>query len=78
MPLNDSEGRERTAEPAEITRDFTQNDSAQEEIVTPIEAELEEEVEREFEKPRVHKNAIVSVNGEDVDKVSIPAHDRAA
>ncbi|WP_041855929.1 hypothetical protein [Candidatus Korobacter versatilis] len=76
MPLNDSEGVERAERGPEENREFT--DSA-EEIVTPIEAEIEEEAEREFDKPPVHQKAIVSVNGEDVgDEVPITSHDRAA
>jgi len=78
MPLNDSEGMEGTARPAEPMRDSEQIAEAQEEIVTPIDAEIEEEVEREFEKPSTHTKPIVSVNGEDVADVPIAPHDRAA
>ena len=55
-----------------------QVEPAQEDIVTPIEAELQNEVERQFEHPTAHKKAIVSVNGEDVGEIRITVHDRAA
>ncbi len=77
MPLNDSERMERTEQEPGPKRDKIQVDLAQEEIVMPIEAEIEEEVEREFEKPPAHKKAIISVNGEDIDEVPV-THDRVA
>lgn len=52
------------------------------EIVTPVEAEVQEQAEREFETerkiPRSCKKAIVSVNGEDVEQVPLPDHERVA
>ncbi len=78
MPLNDSTGMEETGRDPVAQRERPQSETAEEEIVTPIEAEIEEEAEREFENPPAHKVAIVSVNGEDVGEVPIAAHDRAA
>jgi hypothetical protein len=74
MPVEDSEGLETQSEPA--PQPVSQS-AAAEEIVTPIEAEIQDRVEREFEKPS-QKKAIVSVNGEDVGESSIANHGRAA
>ncbi len=52
--------------------------ATQEEIVTPIEAEIQARVETDFEKPLPGKKAIISVNGEDVAELPAPTHDRAA
>ncbi len=69
MPSHDSKPKENAARDAE---------GPPEEIVTPIEAEIQRRVEQEFRHGAVHKKAIVSVNGEDVGEDPIATHDRAA
>jgi GTP cyclohydrolase III len=70
MPLKDSLQSEKT------DREDIHN---AEEIETPIEAGIQAQAEREFEKiPASCRKAIVSVNGEDVDEVPLVKHHRAA
>ena len=74
MPRNDSPKIEQTERDPEAPQPATNS----EEIVTPVEADIQARVERDFNNPPLHKKAIVSVNGEDVDEVPASAHDRAA
>jgi hypothetical protein len=57
-------------------------ESSAEEIVTPIEAGAQAQAEHEFETQRKIPDdcrcAIVSVNGKDVDQVTLSNHHRAA
>lgn len=83
MPFNDSPRLEKpAAEPDRVLREETGPSSEAEEIETPIEAEAQAKAEHEFENerkiPTTCRKAIVSVNGKDVDEVSLPAHERAA
>lgn len=81
MPLHDSMQSERSVSADRKAKNVPQNLPA-EDLVTPIEAEIEEDAQREFENEREFaepvKTGIVSVNGEDVDHVQLKRHDRAA
>lgn len=81
MPLQDSKQSERSVRSDREPSDVPQSLPA-EDLVTPIEAEIQEDVEREFENerefPEPVKTGIVSVNGEDVDEVHLKRHERAA
>jgi hypothetical protein len=76
MPPKDSDRSERTE------GENTPEVSTQDEIVTPIEAEIQAKAKHEFETERKIpvscKTAIVSVNGEDVAEVPLAIHERAA
>ena len=82
MPLEDSERLKNTENEQEPLREEPQFPATGEEIVTPIEADAQAAAEHEFhterKTPHSCQTAIVSVNGEDVDKVPLESHDRAA
>jgi hypothetical protein len=82
MPLEDSERPKDIENEQRRLREDTSFPASGEEIVTPIEADAQETAEREFhserQTPLSCRTAIVSVNGEDVDKVPLETHDRAA
>jgi hypothetical protein len=82
MPLEDSERLKNTENEQDPLREEAQFPATGEEIVTPIEADAQQQAERQFhtqrKTPPSCKTAIVSVNGEDVDKVPLESHDRAA
>ena len=75
MPMENSK---RLMQQSAPTRQDSPPGDASEEIVTPIEAEIQNHVEREFERTPLKKKAIVSVNGHDVADVPVSNHDRAA
>ena len=82
MPAEDSQQLKNTEDAEDPLREDGSFPASEEEIVGPIEADAQEEAEREFHNERKTppscKTAIVSVNGEDVAKVPLEAHERAA
>ncbi len=85
MPFNDSlrsEKPDSAVEANQVPLREDTNPAEPEEIETSIEAEAQAQAKHEFETqrqiPDSCRTAIVSVNGKDVDQVSLGAHERAA